>query len=143
MPTDLPEDDPYADEPDRWEAADRAWREKWSDAPEDEVDEPLEPPPPTYRPAKTTMSGTSDAYGAGMREAGPHLGLGLQIGASMAFFTGLGIVVDRWLDTSPWGVIVGASLGMVGILFLVIRIANEGSSTSKQPGKDVRKNPGA
>ena len=120
-------EDAYADEPDRWEEADRAWKAKWAETPEEEPEaDPLEPPSAAYRPRRATLSGTTDAYGDGMRAAGPHLGLGLQIAASMAFFTGLGIVVDRWLGTTPWGVIVGAALGMVGILLLVIRVANEG-----------------
>ena len=44
----------------------------------------------------------------------------------MVFFVGLGLLADRWLDSSPWGVIVGAALGMVGIMYLVLRMAREG-----------------
>ena len=58
-----------------------------------------------------------------MRAAGSHIGLGLQIGVSMAFFVGLGIVVDRWLGTTPWGVVIGAAVGMVGVMVLVLRLA--------------------
>ena len=130
----LGDDDPYADEPDRWEEGDRAWEAKWAgpeaDGPGPEADA-VAPPPESYRPRRATLSGTTDAYGDGMRAAGPHLGLGLQIGASMVFFVGLGIVVDRWLGTTPWGVVVGAALGMVGILVLVMRVANEGSGTKR------------
>lgn len=126
-----PDDDPYADEPDRWAEADRAWAAKWTDEPEDEEPEeegePLERPSAAYRPRAASASSTTEAYGAGMRAAGPHLGLGMQIAASMAFFTGLGIAADRWMDTSPWGVLIGAALGMTGIMILVIRVANEGN----------------
>ena len=131
------EGDPYADEPDRWAEADRAWEAKWSDDPAGrdpeaegpEADDPeaVRPPSAAYRPRRATLGGTTDAYGDGMRAAGPHLGLGLQIGASMVFFVGLGIAVDRWLGTTPWGVVVGAALGMVGVLMLVVRVAKEGA----------------
>lgn len=135
--------EPDSDEPDRWEEADRAWEAKWADKPADEpppdeaappagpgldplAERPGTPPPSGYRPRRATASGTTDAYGDGMRAAGPYLGLGIQIGLSMAVFAGAGILVDRWLDTSPWGVIVGAILGMVGIVYLVLRVAREG-----------------
>ncbi len=123
-----PDDDPYADEPDRWEEADQAWRAKWSDETATEGEEPpVEPPPVGYRSRKSTPGQIHDAYGEGMREAGPYLGLGAQIGGSMVVFVGLGLLADRWLDTSPWGVLVGAALGLIGIVALVIRISNDAS----------------
>ena len=131
------DDDPYADEPDRWEEADRAWEAKWADDPEadgseaDRSGEEAPPPPAAYRPRRATLSGTTDAYGDGMRAAGPHIGLGAQIGASMLFFVGLGIVVDRWLDTTPWGTVIGAALGMVGVVVLVMRVAWEGADAER------------
>ena len=116
--------DDWPEEPDAWEAADRAWKAKWADKADPEAD-PVAPPSGAYRPRKATLGGTADAYGDGMRAAGSHIGLGVQIAASMLFFVGLGIAADRWLDTTPWGVIVGAVLGMVGIVALVVRVANE------------------
>ena len=119
-------DDPWADKPDRFDQADRAWEDRWSDRQDDdEGDDWDQAVSPDYRGRRATPGSVSDAYGDGMRAAGSHLGFGLQIGMSMAFFVGLGIVVDRWLDTSPWGVIVGAVLGMIGIVVLVLRVAKE------------------
>jgi hypothetical protein len=130
-PPDTPRpDDAFPDRPDRWAEADAAWERKWSDAPLD--DEPAAesapaPPGAGYRPVRPTVGTVSDAYGDGMRAAGAHIGLGLQIGASMVLFVGMGYAADRWLATSPWGLIAGAVLGMVGILALVLRVANEAS----------------
>lgn len=134
-----PPDEPDArdDEPDAWEEADRAWEAKWSDRPPpdeaarpDAVDPVAEradsPPPSGYRPRRATVGGTTDAYRDGMHAAGPYIGLGIQIGASMAVFAGGGILLDRWLDTSPWGVLIGAALGMVGVMVLILRVAKEG-----------------
>ncbi|MAQ94019.1 hypothetical protein B1759_03995 [Rubrivirga sp. SAORIC476] len=119
-------DDPWADAPDRFDRADREWASKWSDRAPDDDAEPVAPPPVGYQNKKVTVGGVHDAYTDGMRQAGTHLGMGLQIGVSMVFFVGLGLLADRWLDSSPWGVIVGAALGMVGIMYLVLRMAREG-----------------
>ncbi len=127
-------DEPFADAPDRWAEADAAWQQKWSDDPDaaDDPDEPALPPPgDAYQPTRPTTGSVTDAYGDGMREAGPHLGLGLQIGGSMALFVGLGIAADRFLGTTPWGVLAGASLGMVGIFFLIARVAREADTKKK------------
>lgn len=116
--------DGWDDAPDAWAEADRAWDAWGRDDPE-AADPEAEPPPAGYRNKKVTAEGVRDAYGDGMREAGPYLGLGYQIGGAMLVFVGGGLLVDRWLDTSPWGVLVGAVLGMVGIVALVVRISNE------------------
>ena len=118
-------DDPWADAPDRFEEADRQWAAKWADRDEDA--DQIEPPNAGYRNKRVTVGSVGDAYGDGMREAGAHLGTGMQIGAAMVFFVGLGIAADRWLGTTPWGVILGACLGMVGVMVLVLRMAKEGS----------------
>lgn len=124
-----PGDDPFADAPDRWAEADAAWARKWSDDPDadEPAEEPLDPPPDSYRPARPTTASVTRAYGGGMQAAGPYIGLGMQIAASMLLFVGLGYLADRYLGTSPWGLLVGAVLGMVGIVALVVRVANEAS----------------
>ena len=118
--------DPWADKPDRFDQADKAWDDRWSDRADDaEGPDWDEAAPPGYRGQDATPGSVTDAYGDGMRAAGSHLGFGLQIGVSMVFFVGLGIVVDRWLGTTPWGVVVGAAVGMAGIMVLVLRMAKE------------------
>ncbi len=119
--------DPWADKPDRFDRDDRAWARKWADRDPDDDAEPVAPPPTDYRNKPATPGSVHDAYGDGMREAGAHLGTGMQIAASMLLFVGLGIGADRWLGTTPWGVIVGAVLGMVGVMTLVLRMAKEGN----------------
>ncbi len=117
--------DPWADRPDRFDRADREWSQKWAAPKDDLEDDDPEAPGAGYIPGKSTPGAIQDAYGDGMRAAGEHIGLGVQIGGAMLFFVGLGIAADRWLGTEPWGVIVGAVLGMVGIVALVVRVAKE------------------
>ena len=120
-----PSDD-WPEKPDAWKQADKAWEAKWSDRqPEDDAGGYAAPSGGASR--ASPKRSLRDSYGDGMCAAGPYLGLGAQIGGSMILFVGAGLLVDRWLDTTPWGVIVGAALGMVGIIALVMRIAKEGA----------------
>ncbi len=114
----VPEDD-WPEKPDEWAAADRRWEEKWTD----DVDD--DPAPAAALPRVGPIEeppNAVEAYARGMHEAGPYLGLGLQIAGSMALFTGGGYFVDRALGTSPWGIILGAALAFVGIIALVVRL---------------------
>ncbi len=121
-------DDGWTDEPDSWEVADSAYRAKWSDeAPDD-----LSVPPPSYTPGRATPRAVTHSYRDGMQAAGPYIGLGVQIAASMAVFAGGGYALDRWLGTTPWGILAGATLGMVGIVFLIIRVAREADAETKR-----------
>jgi ATP synthase protein I len=54
---------------------------------------------------------------------GQYLGMGLQMGVGV----GLGVLVGTWLDRkygwSPWGVTVGAMLGLAAGMYLLIKEA--------------------
>jgi len=108
-------DESWPERPDPWQEADDRWAEA------EATDAPV---PPAAEPAGSAI----EAYGRGMKEAGPYLGLGLQIAGSMALFTGAGYFLDLWLGTSPWGIIAGAVLAFVGTMALVVRLA-------KTPGR--------
>ncbi|WP_412060726.1 AtpZ/AtpI family protein [Rubrivirga sp. IMCC45206] len=125
--------DPWADRPDRFDRADREWREKWTDTPAEDEEAP-EAPPADYQNEKVTADRVRDAYGDGMLAAGPHLGFGMQLAAAMVFFVGVGIVADRYFGTTPWGVLIGAALGMVGVFAMVVRLAREANAKGKRPG---------
>ncbi len=77
--------------------------------------DPSSPDGPGYRPA-------SKDWRASYRTAGPYLGLGLQMAFTMVFFTGLGYLIDTWLESLPWGLIAGAALGMVAIFLQLFRM---------------------
>ncbi len=128
--------DPWADKPDRFDRADREWATRWADeAPLDEAsldDAQAAPLGPGYENREVTPEVVRDSYGRGMTAAGPHLGFGMQLAAGMLFFVGAGIVADRWLGTTPWGVLIGASLGMVGILWMVVRFARQAEDSKKR-----------
>jgi len=40
-------------------------------------------------------------------------GLGISVVVSLIFFVGLGIILDQWLDTTPWLTLSGVAIGLV------------------------------
>ena len=136
MSTPPDERDEWADPPDRWAEDDRAWKEKWTDkapgADSEASGGNLEPPSSAYRPERASIKSVTDSYEAGMREAGPHLTIGIQIAASMLAFGGAGGAVDNWAGTSPWGVLIGTALGFAGVMTLIVRLARDADSGNKK-----------
>lgn len=49
--------------------------------------------------------------------------LGIELAAAVAGFALIGHLVDRFYGTTPWGLAIGASLGVVGGLYNFIRTA--------------------
>ena len=63
----------------------------------------LVPPPRANRAPKSLASGSSDSLGRGM-----------DVALTLAFFLGLGWLLDRWLGTPPLFMIVLTILASVG-----------------------------
>lgn len=70
-------------------------------------------------------------WNTSMMEAGPYLSLGLQTAFSMVFFVGIGYLIDGWLGSKPWGIIIGALLGMVGVISLLVRLSNQANAQAR------------
>ena len=51
-----------------------------------------------------------------------YMGLGIQAGISVAFYLGLGLLLDKWLGTLPWLTLAGAAVGIIGMFYLFIRM---------------------
>lgn len=58
-----------------------------------------------------------------------------QVGLMMAVPPGAGALLDRWLGWSPWGVIVGAALGLTIGLVQLVRLTNRQDDKPDQPDK--------
>ncbi len=126
----MPEPPDRAGQPDdAW--ADDAWdRDAWKRADWGKPARPTDAPrePAARKPSRSTLG----TWGADMVEAGPYLSLGLQSAASMAFFVGVGYLMDGWLGTRPWGLIVGAVLGMTAVITLLVRLSNAANAASRR-----------
>ena len=68
--------------------------------------------------------GQMSSWQSGLREASPYLGLGMQLGMTMAVFSVGGYFLDRLLGTTPWLILVSSVIGMVCVFVRLIHIAN-------------------
>lgn len=59
-----------------------------------------------------------------------------QVGLEMVGALGIGLAIDYFVGTSPWGVIVGTLLGFVGGMFHLITLAQEQAKDTKQPPRE-------
>lgn len=67
-----------------------------------------------------------------------YSGVGFEFVAAVGVFAFLGYwLVDRYLDSWPWGVVIGTGLGLVGATYNLIR---ESMAAFKPPG-DKRSEP--
>ncbi|MFW6335941.1 MAG: AtpZ/AtpI family protein [Phycisphaeraceae bacterium] len=59
--------------------------------------------------------------GGGSTPGRAAAGAGAEMAGGILMFAGIGYLVDRWLGTWPWGVLVGCLLGLFGGMYLVIQ----------------------
>jgi ATP synthase protein I len=57
------------------------------------------------------------------RKSGLAYAAALTLFASVAAFSGLGWMVDRWLDTKPWFLAAGVVLGSIAGLYQFVRLS--------------------
>ncbi len=60
-----------------------------------------------------------------VREAGPHMSLGAQIAGGLLIFLLLGYWADHLLGSGPWGILVGAALGMTAVIVRLMQVAKD------------------
>lgn len=65
----------------------------------------------------------------GMRSAG----LGIEFAAAVAGLTLLGYWIDRRYATEPWGLLIGAALGLIGGTYNMVREALTTARSSREP----------
>ncbi|MEZ4703014.1 MAG: AtpZ/AtpI family protein [Rhodothermales bacterium] len=73
----------------------------------------------------------------GLGGAQRFLGLGIQAGVSVAFYVGIGLLLDRRLGTLPWLTLLGAGLGIVTMFVLFFRINAQLSQEHDAREKDA------
>ncbi len=69
--------------------------------------------------------------GRALREAGPFIGLGTTLAATVLAGLGVGYWLDGQLGTSPWLLLLGGTRGMGAALVHFLRLA---SNLSKRQG---------
>jgi len=64
-------------------------------------------------------------------------GMGFELLAAVAGFAFVGYWVDRHYETAPWGLVIGAVLGIIGGLYNFIREATK--ATKEGSGRSSRR----
>jgi ATP synthase protein I len=59
------------------------------------------------------------------RKSGMAYAAGITLFASVAGFTGIGWLIDKWFGTTPWFLVVGIVLGSAAGLYQFIRISSK------------------
>jgi ATP synthase protein I len=59
------------------------------------------------------------------QKAGFAYAAGISLFATVASFTGLGWLVDRWFGSQPWALVIGIVLGSAAGLFQFVRLSNK------------------
>ncbi|MEX2400769.1 MAG: AtpZ/AtpI family protein [Rhodothermales bacterium] len=67
-----------------------------------------------------------------LKEAGPYLTLGLELGFTMIVWSGIGYVLDIWLETLPWCTLAGVFVGMFSLFRQLLRAARKSDEASKR-----------
>lgn len=75
----------------------------------------------------------SSAYGQAIREAGPYLTLGLELGFTMIIWALIGYLLDQWLDTLPWLTLAGIFVGMISLFVQLARAAKKSGADHSDP----------
>ncbi|MDH3744726.1 MAG: AtpZ/AtpI family protein [Acidobacteriota bacterium] len=58
-------------------------------------------------------------------------GLGMELTAAVIGATLLGFWIDRRLESEPWGVVIGALVGIVGGLYNFVRQASRAAQSTR------------
>ncbi|MGO9481001.1 MAG: AtpZ/AtpI family protein [Candidatus Kryptoniota bacterium] len=66
---------------------------------------------------ETLGESLGDAY----RELAPYMGLGTELAASVVGMLLIGYFLDKHFGTSPWLVLVGAAVGLIGGFYNFIK----------------------
>ena len=77
-----------------------------------------------------TSEKESSNWISGMGGDQKYMSLGIQAGVSVAFYLGVGLLLDNWLGTLPWLTLVGAAIGIVGMFYLFIRMNRDLNESS-------------
>lgn len=66
-------------------------------------------------------------------------GIGFELVAAVAGFTLIGYLWDRHFGSSPWGLLTGALLGVIGGMYNLIR---QSLLATREPGRENKKSKG-
>jgi len=83
------------------------------------------------------------AWQQAMGDAGPYVGLGLQMGLTVAFYLLAGLGLDVWLDTGPVFMLIGGGVGLTVMFMVLIRATKDLNEKADRARKAAAERRGA
>ncbi|PSQ63217.1 MAG: hypothetical protein BRD27_01110 [Bacteroidetes bacterium QH_10_64_19] len=77
---------------------------------------------PAEHQAEHQSEESGSSWGRALRDIAPYLDLGWQLAATTAGPPGLGLIVDLWLQTTPWFLLGGCVVGLTGAVLQLKRL---------------------
>lgn len=74
----------------------------------------------------------ADRRRSALKEAGPYITLGLELGLTMIAWSAIGYLVDRWQGTMPWFTLTGVLVGMVSLFIQLARAARRSDESARK-----------
>ncbi len=66
-------------------------------------------------------------------------GIGIEFAGAVAGFAIVGYYVDKHYDSKPWGVLIGAILGLIGGMYNLVRVSLTAvQETKRVPSGDLK-----
>ncbi|TVR36490.1 MAG: AtpZ/AtpI family protein [Nitriliruptor sp.] len=79
----------------------------------------------TSPPADTRPTSVSSVVGSSMKGLDQASIMGMELMAAVVVWAGIGWLVDGWLGTTPWALVIGALIGNAAGLYLVFLRGNQ------------------
>ena len=74
-----------------------------------------------------------ESLGDAYRQLAPYMGLGTELAASVAGMVLIGYFLDKHFKTSPWLLLTGAAVGLIGGFFNFIKEVQRLSKSDTKP----------
>ncbi len=75
-----------------------------------------------------------------LNDASPYLTIGISLAGAVLVYVGIGYLIDRWMGTSPWFLLLGGVFGIITFFIQLIRITKQLSSQDQKRKADEKAN---
>lgn len=72
-----------------------------------------------------------ESLGEAYRQLAPYMGLGTELAASVVGMLLIGYFLDRHFNTSPWLLLIGAAVGLIGGFYNFIKVVQRLSKSDR------------
>ena len=74
----------------------------------------------------------SKPWQSSLHEASRYMTIGIQLAGTMLVYVIGGYLLDRWLETEPWLLILGAVIGMIAFFVQIVKLSRDLSEADRR-----------